>query len=476
MNRKNFSTRRTLVYGGSAALAVLLVLGSLVFLGLLAHRYHYKWDLTRDRSQSLSAVTRSLLPEVTKPLTMTAFSPSGDADRQKAKDLLENYSYHNRLITYHFVDPDREPLKARQAGYRFPGNILLEYDGRRQMADRPEEEAVSEALRKLLKTERKKLFFLTGHGERSLDSPKASGLSQAKSALLNEGFEVAELNLLTQAAVPKEAAVVIVPAPQKPLFPQEIQALRNYLHQGGRLLFMLEPFQDGGLKEFLAGYGIGLDDGLILDANQVSQALGASAVMPIVVQYGSHRITQDFTNVLTIYPMARPLLLEGKGQEATVMPLAKTTPTSWEKIGRDWLKDGKADFDPKTDKKGPFTLAALADVKLASTDPGKTPPASKSDDKPEEARYTHLVVFGDVDFAANGYFNLSGNGDFFLNTINFLAAEEKQIVIRKPDKQSQPLTLTGLQAWGLFFTSLICLPLLMVAAGINAYVRRRARR
>ncbi len=476
MNRSKSLGRRTLIYGGSAALAVLLVLASLLLVGLLAHRYNLKWDLTRDHSQSLSTVTKKLLPEVRKPLTMTAFSPAGDAERQKAKELLENYAYHNRLITYRFVDPDREPLTARQAGYRFPGNILLEYDGRRQMADRPDEETVSDALRKLLKTDRKHLYFLTAHGERNLESPKASGLSQAKSSLLNEGFEVAALNLLTQPAVPKDAAVVIVPAPQKPLFPQEIKALRDFLTQGGRLLIMLEPFQDGGLKEFLADYGIGLNDGLILDANQLSQALGASAVMPIVVHYGSHRITQDFTNVLTLYPMARPLLIDKPVKDITVLPLAKTTATSWEKLGRDWLKEGKTDFDSKTDKKGPFTLAALAEIPLPTHgQENKNPPPAENKD-PAQTRTTFLTVFGDVDFAANAYFNLSGNGDFFLNVVNFLASEEKQIVLRKADQKSQPLTLTGLQAWGLFLISVVCLPLLMVGAGLTAYVRRRARR
>ena len=43
---------------------------------------------------------------------------------------------------------------------------------------------------------------------------------------------------------------------------------------------MLEPFQDAGLKGFLAGYGITLDDGIILDVNQVSQSLHLSPIVP----------------------------------------------------------------------------------------------------------------------------------------------------------------------------------------------------
>ena len=107
-----------------------------------------------------------------------------------------------------------------------------------------------------------------------------------------------------------------------------------------------------------------------------------------------------------------------------LLPLATTTSTSYEKMGKDWMKSGKLAFDPKTEK-GPFTLAAQAEIKLkrqgrnrpkrGQDQAGKMPPAP-----PEESK-TYLVVFGDVDFAAKAFFNLFGNGDLFLNTVNFLA-------------------------------------------------------
>ena len=307
MSRTDKITKRTLVYGSRAAAAILLVAGILVFVNLLANRYFWRLDLTRDQSQSLTAITKALLKEVEKPLTMTAFYPEGQGDRQKAKELLQIYAYQNPNISFTFADPDRNPLKAKEAGFRFPGNILIEYDGRRQMADRPDEGPLSDTIRKLLKTEQKKIYFLTGHGERSIEDSQREHLLTARRALDNEGYSVAALNLLNQAEVPKDAAVVVIAGPQQPLFSQEIKALQAYVEQGGRLLVMLEPFRDAGLKEFLGRYGLGLNDGIVLDQNQVSAALGASAVMPIAIKYANHRITRDFTNVVTIYPLAAPL-------------------------------------------------------------------------------------------------------------------------------------------------------------------------
>jgi len=328
----------------------------------------------------------------------------------------------------------------------------------------------------LLKPEVKKVFFLTGHGERSLKEQDRKGLSGAKRALENEGYQVEDLNLLAKAEVPQDAAAVAVVGPTKPLFPNEMAALKGYLNRGGRVLLLLEPFQDAGLKDFLTGYGVELDNGMILDMNQLTQAIGASAIMPLAMQYGPHRITRDFTNVVTIYPLARPLILKPGAKDVALIPLVTTTATSWEKIGQEWMKEGKANYDPQKDKKGPFTLAALAEIKLepGKEEKGKTP--EKGAKKEGEEKKTYLVTFGDVDFATNAYFNLSGNGDLFLNTMNFLGSEEKQILVRREEKKAQPLTLKGWQAWFLFLTSLAALPLIMLAAGVRAYLRRRGRR
>ena len=479
--RDRFQSRRVR-YGAGSVVSVLLVAGILGLAAGLAGWHPMRWDTTSEQTQSLSPVSKALLKEVTQPLTMTVFMPEGAAERQSAKEVLQLYGYHNSKVSYRFVDPEREPLKAQQAGYRFAGNVLLDYQGRRQMADQTDENAITNALRKVLKKERQKVYFLAGHGERDLDDPKPGGFQVAKTALDNEGYEVESLNLLSRGAVPQDAAVVIVAGPKKPLLSTEVQALKAYLEKGGRLFIMLEAFEDGGLQGFLAGYGVGLDNGLILDVNQVSQSLGLSAVMPLVSQYGPSKITQDFKNLVTIYPMARPLILRKDHPDVSLLALATTMSTSYEKLGKEWIKDEKAAFDAKTDKKGPFTVGAQVEIKLT---PAKGEPAPKGGQEqgragekqpaPPEGSKTYLVVFGDADFAANSFFNLFGNGDLFLNTTNFLARAMEQITVRGAGK-AQLLTLKSGQIWALFLVCLAGVPLVMLVAGIWAYRRRRARR
>ena len=482
MSRRDRFRSRRMWYGAGSAVSVLLVAGILGLVALLTGYHPMRWDTTAEQTQSLSPASLALLKEVTQPLMMTVFMPEGAGERQTAKEVSQLYGYHNSKVSYRFVDPEREPLKAQQAGYRFAGNVLLDYQGKRQMADQTDENAITNALRKVLKKERQKVYFLTGHGERDLNDPKPGGFQVAKTALDNEGYDIESLNLLSRGAVPEDAAVVIVAGPKKPLLSTEVQALKAYLEKGGRLFIMLEPFEDGGLAGFLAGYGLGLDNGLILDVNQVSQSLGLSAVMPLVSQYGPSKITEDFKNLVTIYPMARPLIVKQDHPNVSLLPLVATMPTSYEKLGKEWIKEDKAAFDAKTDKKGPFTVAVQAEIKLT---PPKDEPArkggqdkGKAEEKPPapaEGSNTYLVVFGNTDFAANSFFNLFGNGDLFLNTTNFLARAMEQITVRGAGK-AQLLTLKTGQVWTLFLVCLAGVPLVMLAAGIWAYRRRRARR
>ena len=476
MSGPGFFKKRTLVYGGSSAAAVILVIAILVVAALLAQRFPYRWDVTKNKSQSLTAMSRALVAEVKHPLTMTAFFPEGHQDRQRAKEVLQMYAYANQQISFKIVDPEREPMTARDAGYRYPGNVLLAYQGRRQMADKTGEGPLDNAIRKLLRPVEKKIYFLAGHGERATQNRRRNGFSTAGKALENEGYQVETLNLLSTSSVPKDATAVVVAGPTKTLFPNEIAALKDYLVRGGRILMLLAPFEDGGLKDFLSAYGVDLNNGIILDMNQLTQAIGASAVMPLALNYGVHRITRDFNNVVTIYPEARPLTLKPGIKGVTLMPLVTSTKTSWEKVGQEWIKAKKAAYDPKTDRKGPFTIAALVELKPQphQEEKGKKPGAKAQKEKPELKPV--LVVFGDVDFADNGYFNLSGNGDLFLNTINYLAAEEGQIVVHRQESKAQPLTLKGWQAWYLFLSCVVVLPLIMLVAGVRAYLRRRRRK
>ena len=88
-------------------------------------------------------------------------------------------------------------------------------------------------------------------------------------------------------------------------------------------------------------------------------------------------------------------------------------------------------------------------------------------------RKSRIVVVGDADFATNSFFNIMGNGKLFLNTINFLAAQENLIGIEPRTFDLPRVNLTNRQMKGTFFLSVILIPALLALIGTIVWWRQR---
>ena len=84
-----------------------------------------------------------------------------------------------------------------------------------------------------------------------------------------------------------------------------------------------------------------------------------------------------------------------------------------------------------------------------------------------------LLVVGDSDFANNRYTSFSGNGDFFLNTISWLAEEENLISIRPKERKSTPIQMTQSRGNMIFILGVLVFPGLIATIGIRSWWRRR---
>jgi ABC-type uncharacterized transport system involved in gliding motility auxiliary subunit len=94
----------------------------------------------------------------------------------------------------------------------------------------------------------------------------------------------------------------------------------------------------------------------------------------------------------------------------------------------------------------------------------------------QQPKKSYLLVAGDSDFINNTHFGLSGNGDFFLNMINFLAEEENLITIEARAGDGQPVILTQSQAQLLLWTVLVFVPLALMLIALSVYRIRRSQR
>jgi ABC-type uncharacterized transport system involved in gliding motility auxiliary subunit len=68
---------------------------------------------------------------------------------------------------------------------------------------------------------------------------------------------------------------------------------------------------------------------------------------------------------------------------------------------------------------------------------------------------------------------LAGNRDLFLNMMNWLSADEDLISIRPKEPEDRRLTMTRSQMALAFYSSVLAIPLLILAAGISVWWKRR---
>lgn len=123
-----------------------------------------------------------------------------------------------------------------------------------------------------------KVCTTTGHGEGPLDSYFTKILD-------NDNLASEECKLLTDEAVPEDAALLIINAPTSDFTPSEAEAVISYLQKGGNLLVTTstEPVP-GSMPNFdsiLDWYGISLTDSIVLDytAGNYYPAFGTPAYL-----------------------------------------------------------------------------------------------------------------------------------------------------------------------------------------------------
>ncbi len=444
--------RRVTRYGLNSALLVILVIGVIAFVEAISYRHNARLDLTENRRHSLSAQTIQLLKNLTSDVAATAFYRSDQPGKKVAEDLLKQYaSYSGGKFTWTMRDLDREPVLARRYGVDAYGAIVLETKNGSEKVSDAEEEKLTNGLVKVTRQGKRVVYVVKGHGELELESTDRQGFSEAKAAMERSNYDVKELVLARESAVPDDAAVVILAGPRTDPFKPELDALDAYLDKGGKLFVLADPFQSAGFGTWLAKHGFELRDDFVVELNPIGQIFGYGPIVPLIVQYGMHTITRDMREA-TVFPLTRSIKPGAPGGKLDIHPLALTSPQSWGETDKAALEKGSLKRHPQ-DTEGPLTVAAASAV-----------------DK------SRIVVYGTSSLAANQFLNVQGNRDLFLNTVSWLAGQEDLISIRPKDTKQTPVMLTSQQHQFVFLVPVVLLPAVALIAGVVVFARRRAAR
>ncbi len=457
---------RSALYGANTVILTAIFMGILIFVNLLAFRHKHRFDFTEGGYFTLAPQTKKLVSSLPREVKLTAFFQTESPEKIAFTNLIAGYLEETDKIKLQYVDPDKNPAVTKQYGVTTYGTVAMESGVKETKIQNTSEESITNALLKVTRDEQKLIYFLEGHNESKISNDDNMGYSTAKKNLEQDGFIVKPLLLLQSGEVPKDASVLVVPGPKKPLQDEEKEILENYLNSGGAIFMLIDPESSSGMETFLKKWGIELGDNIVIDP--MSRLFGGDFAAPVVNQYTVHEITSNFV-LATIFPIIRSV----HGVPAagiTTTELLKTSANSWAESN---FNSGAVEYDEDKDIKGPISVSVIATKVMGEANPeiSDTP---RSDAEPERNKPSAtLLVVGDSDFSNNRYTNFSGNGDFFLNAVSWLAEEEQLISIRPKERKNTPIQITQPMGSAIFIMGILVLPGLIAAMGIRVWWRRR---
>ena len=448
---KQYLSSRSALYGANTMILTSIFLGILIFANLLAFRHKHRFDFTEGGYFTLAPQTKKFISNLPREVKLTAFFQTESSEKIAFSNLIAGYLEETDKIKLNYVDPDKSPAITKQYGVTTYGTIALESGAKETKIQKTTEENITNALLKVTRDEQKVIYFLEGHNERKINRDDNEGYATAKKNLEQDGFIVKTLLLLQSGEIPKDTSVLVIPGPKKPLPDEEKIIIDNYLNAGGAVFMLIDPKSSPGVEDFLKKWGIELGEDIVIDP--MSKLFGGDFAAPVVNQYTEHEITSDFV-LATIFPTIRSVK-EIPVAGITTTELLKTGANSWAESD---FSSETVSYDEDKDTKGPVSVSVIAIKNL---------------DKNKPSLKATLLVAGDADFPNNRYTNFSGNGDFFLNAVSWLAEEEQLISIRPRERKNTPIQMTQSRGNAIFIMGIIVFPGLIATIGIRIWWRRR---
>jgi len=474
---------RSARYGINALVLSFLVAVILVLIGFVADRHGWRVDLTSNHEYSLSDKTLKVLQGIQDRIDIHVFYDR--ADRDAVRDLLVEYTRRNGLLRVHINDLNKDPEVAERYGINSLGSIVFDAGEKVERITALSEEDVTNALIKVSRPGRKKIYFLTDHGEKDIESRGVAGYAAAADALRRENYEPLTLSLSKTREIPKDCAVLVVAGAKSRLLDNELLQVQRWIESGQRLFCLFDPRFDCGLEGYMHQWGVHVGNDRIIDPSPTGQLLGRGASTPLVTRYGVHPITRQF-RLPTYFELARSVRpWNVYGGKAEIAVLAYTSDQSWADGA---VNSGQVRYGDPDDLAGPVPVAMAVSLDVAGLPQEMETALStpKPGDQRTEQDVLHavgatsstearIVIVGDSDFANNRNFPDMGNGNFFLNCIAWLAQDEDLIAVRPKDPDLRSVSLTKAQISVLNITSLMLLPGLIALIGAIVTLRRRAR-
>ncbi|MEX2608074.1 MAG: GldG family protein [Kiritimatiellia bacterium] len=465
-------------------LLLLVLLWAMVnFIGM---RQYLREDWSRLQLTRLSPKTESVMAQVEEPMKLILLMSQDFKGADSVEDLLKEYRQLNSRVGVEKVDPDRDIGETEDLRARFevsePDQLIVSYrdrhlvvplarmrvmesDAERQMGQDPRmvgfrgEQVITSAVLELTRTERPVVYFLSGHGEKEIDNFEnvPQGYSSVRERLEADHLNLKTLNLEETQRVPEDADLLVIAGPRTRISQPEIDLLRAYMMNVGRLLVLVDAQEDAGLVPFLKEFGIQLSPDVVVDPSRTLRGPDLH-----VTRYAQHSITDSMQSIRSIFIRPRSVLPAAQEESAADRPqytaLAASTDQGW---AESEPNREPVSFDERRDVPGPIPIAAAVEWQLSGELSGENQVGAK-----------RLVVFGDSLFPGN-FLNNGGGMVLMQNAVNWLLQQEHLLEIAPKDVNEIRLQVNRKELTRLLLWVAVALPGAVLGLGLVVSLRRR---
>ncbi len=201
----------------------------------------------------------------------------GLSDKERAQEIAKGIRMKfDRLLSPEEV---RKQVDLSSEGNRFVRLIERE-NGQKtflrifnDMSKHPSESEITAALKRLVEVS-PKVAFLIGHGERDIyrggdaDYSTFTKNPAFRHALINQGFDTESLSLADGRTIPEEISILVIADPREKLTEWEKSEINRYIASGRHLLIAAKPGRQAILNEITELLGVHFTDGILVHPSE----------------------------------------------------------------------------------------------------------------------------------------------------------------------------------------------------------------
>lgn len=460
---------RVAAKGGSYSLAVTaIVLAILVAVNVLFSNLPssaVKFDISSTKLYSITSSTKVVVNALEQDVTIY-WVVQADKEDAVIENLLGKYESLSSHITVTKKNPDVYPtFTAQYTDEDVPNNSLIvecgsksryisydeiyltdvDYTTYSYVYSFDGEGAITSAIDYVVSEELPKVYLLEGHGEAELPD-------EFREQITKENMELCSLSLLNTDEIPADADCLMIYSPASDISPEEAALLTDYLENGGKLLVMAGPTEDGTLTDLysiLGNYGVDAAEGLVLDTDRAHYAFGYPYIL--LPDIASASITDPLieSNYYTIFPLAQGLIVN----DTSVTTLLSTSDAAYSKASGYQFST----YDQEEgDTDGPFALAVSVDTEQDG----------------------ELIWFSSGSFLDELYnaYSSGANLDLAMNALSSLIGEREAVAIRSKSLSYNYLTISESSASILKTWMIGVIPAAFLFFGVITVIDRRKKR